>query len=155
MKQIQPFQKHWLQLTSIVVCRLKCSNWAKFECSRLNKANLKDMIAAACLVISNWIQIVNFSACMTFKFDRWPCKNNRTPLLCNFKLCASFCEFKLELQSENAQFESKSTFFFGCVTLKFDRWPWKMIGLLFYATPRQDHNQVAKFNVMILCCTCQ
>ena len=24
MKQIQPFQKHWLQLTSIVVCRLKC-----------------------------------------------------------------------------------------------------------------------------------
>ena len=23
MKQIQPFQKHWLQLTSIVVCRLK------------------------------------------------------------------------------------------------------------------------------------
>ena len=22
MKQIQPFQKHWLQLTSIVVCRL-------------------------------------------------------------------------------------------------------------------------------------
>ena len=24
MKQIQSFQKHWLQLTSIVVCRLKC-----------------------------------------------------------------------------------------------------------------------------------
>ena len=23
MKQIQPFQKHWLQITSIVVCRLK------------------------------------------------------------------------------------------------------------------------------------
>ena len=23
MKQIQPFQKHWLQLTSIVDCRLK------------------------------------------------------------------------------------------------------------------------------------
>ena len=22
MKQIQPFQKHWLQITSIVVCRL-------------------------------------------------------------------------------------------------------------------------------------
>ena len=26
MKQIQPFQKHWLQLTSIVVCRLKRTN---------------------------------------------------------------------------------------------------------------------------------
>ena len=26
MKQIQPFQKHWLQLTSIVVCRLKLTS---------------------------------------------------------------------------------------------------------------------------------
>ena len=26
MKQIQPFQKHWLQLTSIVVCRLNPSS---------------------------------------------------------------------------------------------------------------------------------
>ena len=25
MKQIQPFQKHWLQITSIVVCRLNGS----------------------------------------------------------------------------------------------------------------------------------
>ena len=27
MKQIQPFQKHWLQLTSIVVCRLKLTEF--------------------------------------------------------------------------------------------------------------------------------
>ena len=32
-------------------------------------------------------------------------------------------EFKLELQSGNAQFGSKSTIFFSCVTLKFDGWP--------------------------------
>ena len=39
-----------------------------------NKANLRDLIAATGLVISNWIQIVNFSARVTVKFDGWPCK---------------------------------------------------------------------------------
>ena len=43
-------------------------------------------------------------------------------------------EFKLELQSRNAQSKSKSTIFFSCVTLKFDGWPSKTIGHLFYAT---------------------
>ena len=33
-------------------------------------------------------------------------------------------EFKLELQSGNAQFGSKSTIFFSRVTLKYDVWPW-------------------------------
>ena len=37
-------------------------------------------------------------------------------------------EFKLELQSGNVQFGSKSTIFFSRVTLKFDWWPWKSIG---------------------------
>ena len=114
-------------------------------------------------------------------------KNNRTPLLCYFKLCASFQshwsiltgvtvrarsirdkigdflsrvtlefdgwpwktighlfydsasfvhhfvtigEFKLEVQSGNAQIGSKSTIFFSSVTLKFDGWPRKTIGHL-------------------------
>ena len=34
-----------------------------------NKANLRDLIAATGLVISNWIQIVNLSARVTVKFD--------------------------------------------------------------------------------------
>ena len=34
-----------------------------------NKANLRDLIAATGLVISNWIQIVNFSTHVTMKFD--------------------------------------------------------------------------------------
>ena len=46
----------------------------------------------------------------------------------------AIAEFKLELQSGNAQFGSKSTIFFSRVTLKFDVWPWKTIGHLFYAT---------------------
>ena len=42
-------------------------------------------------------------------------------------------EFELELQSGNAKFESKWVILFP-VTSKFDRWPWKTIGHLFYAT---------------------
>ena len=46
----------------------------------------------------------------------------------------SIGEFKLELQSRNAQFRVKIGNFLSCVTLKFDGWPWKIIGLLFYTT---------------------
>ena len=52
-------------------------------------------------------------------------------------------QFKLELQSRNAQFESKSAIFLSCVTLKFDRRPWKTIGHLFYATSSFVHHFVA------------
>ena len=71
-----------------------------------NKANLRDLIAATGLVISNWIQIVNFSARVTVKFDGWPCKT----IGHLFYVTSSFVhlfvpigEFKLKLQSGNAQ----------------------------------------------------
>ena len=32
MKQIQPFQKHWLQITSIVVCRLNTEHNSDIAC---------------------------------------------------------------------------------------------------------------------------
>ena len=47
---------------------------------------------------------------------------------------------KLELQSGIAQFGSKSTIFFSRVTLKFDGWPSKTIGHLFYATSSFVHH---------------
>ena len=40
-------------------------------------------------------------------------KNNRASLLCYFKFCAWF-QFKLELQSGNTQFKSKSSIFVSC-----------------------------------------
>ena len=43
----------------------------------------------------------------------------------------SIGEFKLELQSGNTQFRSKSAIFLSGVTLKFDGRPWKTIGHLF------------------------
>ena len=55
----------------------------------------------------------------------------------------AFGEFKLELQSGNAQFGSNSMIFKSRVTLKFDVWPWKTIGHLYYATSSSMHHFVA------------
>ena len=54
----------------------------------------------------------------------------------------SISEYKLELQSGNTQFGSKSIFL-APVALKFDWWPWKTIGHLFYATSSFVHHFVA------------
>ena len=74
--------------------------------SRRNKANLRDLIAATGLVISNWIQIVNFSARVTVKFDGWPCKTIGHLFYTTSSFVHHFVpisEFKLKLQSGNAQ----------------------------------------------------
>ena len=99
-----------------------------------NKANLRDLIAATGLVISNWIQIVNFSARLTVKFNGWPKKTIRhffyttSSFVHHFK---SIGEFKLDLQSRNAQFGSK-------LVICYPVWPWNLmdetIGHLIYAT---------------------
>ena len=71
-----------------------------------NKANLRDLIAATGLVISNWIQIVNFSARVTVKFDGWPCKTIGHLFYATSSFVHLFVpigEFKLKLQSGNAQ----------------------------------------------------
>ena len=64
-------------------------------------------------------------------------KNNKAPLLCYFKLCASF-DSHLWIQNgvtvRKHQIWVKIGDFLSCVTLKFDGWPWKTIGHLFYAT---------------------
>ena len=62
---------------------------------------------------------------------------NRAPLLCSPKLCESFQShqwiwtgviiWKCEIGGQIGDF-------FGCVTLKFHKWPWRIIGHLYYAT---------------------
>ena len=78
-----------------------------FRCHVLrNKANLRDLISASGLVISHWIQLVDFSARVTLKFDGWPRKTiehffyTTSSFVHHFK---SISEFKLELQYGNAQ----------------------------------------------------
>ena len=58
------------------------------------------------LVISNWIQIVNFSARVTMKFDGWPCKTIGHLFYATSSFVHLFVpigELKLKLQSGNAQ----------------------------------------------------
>ena len=112
------------------------------------KTNLRDLIAATGLVISNWVQIVDFSARVILKFDRWP----RTTIGHFFYITSSFVhhfksigEFKLELQSGNAQFGSKLSVF--CPV-----WPWnlmddlkKTIGHLSYLASSFAHHFIGEF----------
>ena len=84
-----------------------------------------------------WVKIGDFLSCVTLKFYRWPWKTIGHLFYATSSFVLHFiaiCEFKMELQSGNANFGSKSVFL-SCVTLKFYRWPWKTIGHLFYATP--------------------
>ena len=84
-----------------------------------------------------WVEFDDFYSRATLKFDGWPCKTigHLFYATSNFVYHSiPIGEFIFELQSGNAQFGSKSTIFFSLVTLKFDGWPSKTIGHLFYAT---------------------
>ena len=68
---------------------------------------------------------------------RMTSKNNRAPLLCYFKLGASFRShwwIQTGVTVRKRPIWVKIDDFFSRVTLKFDGWPWKTIGHLFYAT---------------------
>ena len=110
----------------------------------LNKANLRDLIAATGLVI-------------LLKFDpnHWffvPCdleiwwmalENNRAPLLYYIKLCASFQIHRwiqIGITVQKRSIWVKIGNFLSRVTLKFNGWPSKTIGHLFYATSTFVHH---------------
>ena len=66
-------------------------------------------------------------------------KNNRAPLLCYFKLCAAFRThwwIQTGVTVRKRPIWVKFVDFFSRMTLKFDGWPSKTIGHLFYATSR-------------------
>ena len=139
----------------------------------LNKTNLRNLIAVTGLTIllkldSNrrwispcdleiwWMTLKSkasllqsgnapFGSKLVIFLSHTTLKNKRAHLLCYFKLCESFHShlFKLELQSGNAKFGSKSAIFMPRVTLKFDGWPSKTIGHLFYATSSLVHHFIA------------
>ena len=98
-------------------------NSVAFILQKENKANLRDLIAATGLVISNWIQIVNFPTRVTVKIDGWPRKTighffyTTSSFVHHFK---SIGEFKLGLQSRNAEFGSK-------LVICYPVWPWNLM----------------------------
>ena len=68
---------------------------------------------------------------------RMTLQNNRAPLLCYIKLCASFHThwwFQISVTVRKRSIRVKIDDFFSRVTLKFDGWPSKTKGHLFYTT---------------------
>ena len=73
-------------------------------------------------------------------------KNNRAPLLCYFKLFASFQShwwIQIEVTVRKPLILVNIDAFLSLVTLKFDGWPSKTIGHLFYATSSFMYHFVA------------
>ena len=72
-------------------------------------------------------------------------ENNRAPLLCYFKLCAAFRRhwwIQTGVTVRKCPIWVKFDDFYSRATLKFDGWPCKTIGHLFYATPSFVHHFV-------------
>ena len=73
-------------------------------------------------------------------------KNNRAPVLCCYDLYASFRShrwIKTKVTVRKRSIRVRIGDFLSCVTLKFDGWPWKIIGHFFYATSSFVHYFVA------------
>ena len=100
------------------------------------------------------VKIDDFFSHVTSKFDVWHWKtighifNDTSSFVHHF---VPIGEFKLELQSENTQFGSKSTIFFSRVTFKLNGWSSKTIGHLFYDTLSFVHhfNAIGKFKLKL------
>ena len=92
------------------------------------------------------VKISDFFVPCDLEIWRMTLKDNRAPLLCYFRLCASF-HSHLWIQNgvtvRKRQIWVKIGDFFSCVTLKFDEWPWKTIGHLCYATSNFMHYFIA------------
>ena len=72
-------------------------------------------------------------------------KNNRASLLYYIKLCASFQShgrIQTGVTVRKRPIWVKIDDFYNRATLRFDRWPWKTIGHLFYATSSFVHHFV-------------
>ena len=101
---------------------------------------------SCCPETPNLGQIQRFLEPCDLEIWRMILKNNRTPLLCYFKLYASFRSHRwiqAGVTVRKRPIWVKIDDFFGRVTLQFDVWPWKTIGHLFYATSSFVHHFVA------------
>ena len=77
---------------------------------------------------------------------RMTLKNNKAPVLCYFKLCASFCShwwIQTWVTIRKRLIWVKIHGFFSRVTLQFDVWTWKTLGHLFNGISSSVHHFVA------------
>ena len=84
------------------------------------------------------------------KIWRMTLKNYRAHLLCYSKLWASYHSHR-SIQNgvtvQRRQIRVKMGNFLYHVTLKFDRWPWNIIGHLFYATSSFVHHFIPIYDI--------
>ena len=85
------------------------------------------------------VKISNFFVLCDLEIRRMTFKNNRAPFLCYFKLDTSFhshWSIQTGVTVRKRTLWVKIGDFRSHVTLKFEGWPWKTIGHLFYGTSR-------------------
>ena len=103
-----------------------------------NKANLRDLIAATGLVsLLKFDPNHRFFSPCDLEISWMTLENNRAPLLYYIKLCASFQIHRwiqIGVTIRKRSIWVKIGNFLSRVTVKFDGWPSKTIGHLFYAT---------------------
>ena len=103
---------------------------------------------------SIWVKIGDFFVLCDLEIWWMTLKNNRAPLLCCFKLCASFHShrwIKTKITVRKRSIRVKIGDLLSRVTLKFDGWPWKTIGHLFYVASSFMHHFIAisEFNLKL------
>ena len=84
-----------------------------------------------------------FSVPRDLEIWRMTLKNNRAPLPCYFKLCASFQSHRwiqTGVTVRKCSIRVKIGDYLSCVTFKFDGWPSKTTGHLFHATSSFVHH---------------
>ena len=92
------------------------------------------------------VKICDFFLSRDLKMWWMTSKNNRTPLLCCFKLCASFHSHRwiqTKVTVRKRSIRVKISDLLSRVTLKFDGWPCKTIGHLFYVASSFMHHFIA------------
>ena len=107
-------------------------NWGK---SFFNKAYLRDLKVATGLVILLKLDSNHWFFLPVWPWPWWKNSKINRALLCYIKLHASFQSYwwiQSVVTVSKRPIQVKISYFFSCVTLKFDGWPWKTIGHLFY-----------------------
>ena len=118
----------WKNKRTLVVCYIELfASFCSHQC-------IKTWVTVHKYTI--WVKIINYLSHVSLKFFRRPWKTIGHHLYATSSFVhhlTDVSELKLELQSGNAHW-GQNRWFLSHVALQFDRWHWKTIGHLFYAT---------------------
>ena len=141
------------KIKNIEKVKIKLKNYMMYQdiynCiyQNTNKANLGDLIAATGLVtLLKFDPNHNFFSPCDLEIWCMTWKNNRAPLLYFNKLCVSFKIHRwiqTEVTIRTRSIRVKIGDFLSLVTLKFDGWPWKTIGHIFYTISSFVHHSIS------------